>query len=64
MKAVARSIPFIILVCGVVGLVGLSNLKKDPPSSHRDQLAPLVVHAIKFGGGYRAAVERALARYR
>jgi len=24
------------------------------------QLAPLVVHAVKFGGGYRAAVERAL----
>ncbi len=28
------------------------------------QLAPLVVHAIKFGGGYPAAVARALARYR
>ncbi len=27
------------------------------------QLAPLVVHAIKFGGGYVAAVEDALARY-
>jgi fructosamine-3-kinase len=25
------------------------------------QLAPLVVHAIKFGGGYRAATEQALA---
>ena len=24
------------------------------------QLAPLVVHAIKFGGGYAAATERAL----
>jgi fructosamine-3-kinase len=24
------------------------------------QLAPLVVHAIKFGGGYVAATERAL----
>lgn len=28
------------------------------------QLAPLVVHAIKFGGGYRAAVDDALAHYR
>jgi fructosamine-3-kinase len=28
------------------------------------QLAPLVVHAIKFGGGYAGAVERALSRYR
>ena len=28
------------------------------------QLAPLVVHAIKFGGGYAAATGRALARYR
>lgn len=28
------------------------------------QLAPLVVHAIKFGGGYRGAVVEALARYR
>ena len=28
------------------------------------QLAPLVVHAIKFGGGYRAAVDAALDRYR
>ena len=27
------------------------------------QLAPLVVHAIKFGGGYPAAVDAALARY-
>jgi fructosamine-3-kinase len=28
------------------------------------QLAPLVVHAIKFGGGYAAATEAALAHYR
>lgn len=28
------------------------------------QLAPLVVHAIKFGGGYLRAVDDALARYR
>ena len=28
------------------------------------QLAPLVVHAIKFGGGYVAAAESAIARYR
>ncbi len=28
------------------------------------QLAPLVVHAIKFGGGYRQAVDDALRRYR
>ena len=28
------------------------------------QLAPLVVHAIKFGGGYIPAVENAVARYR
>lgn len=28
------------------------------------QLAPLIVHAIKFGGGYRGATEDALARYR
>ena len=28
------------------------------------QLAPLIVHAIKFGGGYRGAAEEALARYR
>ena len=27
------------------------------------QLAPLVVHAIKFGGSYPAAVDAALARY-
>ena len=27
------------------------------------QLAPLVVHAIKFGGGYVGAVEAALADY-
>ncbi len=27
------------------------------------QLAPLVVHAIKFGGGYGSAVERALDQY-
>ena len=26
------------------------------------QLAPLVVHAIKFGGGYVAGTERALAQ--
>lgn len=35
---------------------------------HRDrvslfQLCPLLVHLILFGGGYRSAVERALARY-
>ena len=28
------------------------------------QLAPLIVHAIKFGGGYRAAVDTALDRLR
>ena len=28
------------------------------------QLAPLAVHAIKFGGGYVRAVAGALARYR
>ncbi len=28
------------------------------------QLGPLVVHAIKFGGGYRQAVDDALRRYR
>jgi fructosamine-3-kinase len=28
------------------------------------QLAPLVVHAIKFGGGYVAAVDSALSTYR
>ncbi len=27
------------------------------------QIAPLVVHAIKFGGGYRAAAEAAITRY-
>ena len=27
------------------------------------QLAPLVVHAIKFGGSYVSASERAIARY-
>jgi fructosamine-3-kinase len=27
------------------------------------QLGPLVVHAVKFGGGYAASVERALGRY-
>ncbi len=28
------------------------------------QIAPLVVHAIKFGGGYVAAANDAIARYR
>jgi fructosamine-3-kinase len=28
-----------------------------------NQLSPLIVHAIKFGGGYRSAVDRALAQY-
>ncbi|MEZ5233539.1 MAG: fructosamine kinase family protein [Acidimicrobiales bacterium] len=28
------------------------------------QVAPLVVHAIKFGGGYRSAAEAAISRYR
>ena len=27
------------------------------------QIAPLVVHAIKFGGGYVQAAQRAIARY-
>ena len=27
------------------------------------QIAPLVVHAIKFGGGYRSAAAEAIARY-
>lgn len=27
------------------------------------QLAPLIVHAIKFGGGYAASIDRALSRY-
>ncbi len=28
------------------------------------QIAPLVVHAIKFGGGYVAAATQAIANYR
>ena len=28
------------------------------------QLAPLVVHAVKFGGSYRPAAAAAIARYR
>jgi fructosamine-3-kinase len=28
------------------------------------QIAPLVVHAVKFGGGYVAAAEAAIGRYR
>ncbi|MDP1821556.1 MAG: fructosamine kinase family protein [Acidimicrobiales bacterium] len=28
------------------------------------QIAPLVVHAIKFGGGYVASATAAIARYR
>ena len=28
------------------------------------QIAPLVVHAVKFGGGYVAAATAAIARYR
>ena len=28
------------------------------------QIAPLVVHAIKFGGGYVAAASEAISRYR
>jgi hypothetical protein len=27
------------------------------------QIAPLVVHAIKFGGGYAGAAARAIAQY-
>jgi fructosamine-3-kinase len=27
------------------------------------QIAPLVVHAIKFGGSYRAAAQAAISRY-
>jgi fructosamine-3-kinase len=27
------------------------------------QIAPLVVHAVKFGGGYRPAAEAAIRRY-
>jgi len=27
------------------------------------QIAPLVVHAIKFGGGYAGAAERAIGQY-
>jgi fructosamine-3-kinase len=27
------------------------------------QIAPLVVHAIKFGGGYVAAAQRAIGQY-
>lgn len=34
-----------------------------PDRVHLHQLAPLVVHAIKFGGGYVSAVGRAVARY-
>jgi len=34
---------------------------KDRVALH--QLAPLIVHAIKFGGGYRAATQEAAARY-
>ena len=48
MKAIGYSIPFMILFCGVVGLVGLSHLKKDPPQSPRTKQSALVeVRAVE-----------------
>jgi len=48
-------------------LAGL-GAEHDPPPGWEGrvalhQIAPLVVHAVKFGGGYVAAAERAIARY-
>ncbi len=40
--------------------------RSSPAGSERvalHQIAPLVVHAVKFGGGYVAAAERAIATY-
>lgn len=42
MKAVRKSIPFVILLCGVLGLVSLSRLKKDPLQASRTKQSALV----------------------
>lgn len=42
MKAIGNSLPFIILLCGIGGMLGLKSLKQDPPSSKREVLPQLV----------------------
>ncbi len=44
------------------GLAPLGNGWEDRVPLH--QLAPLIIHAVKFGGGYVAGVEEALAQLR
>ncbi len=59
-----------MLLFGGFGTAVFDRLREDAPLAddwhdriELHQIAPLVVHAIKFGGNYVAAADRAVQRY-
>ena len=66
MKALGYSIPFIILISGVAGLVGLSSLRSDPPKTERSLDVPLVETEFvrAHEGGFYIAVDGEVIPYR
>ena len=42
MNIIGKSLPFVFLLCGVVGFAALKSLRSDPPSADTEELAPLV----------------------
>ncbi len=66
MKAFVYSVPFALLVSGVAGMVGLSNMSREPPSSSRAKQAPLVetVYVERCHDGFRIHVDGEIVPYR
>lgn len=66
MKALGYSIPFIILISGVAGLVGLSSLRTDPPKTEATVDVPLVETELVRGHdeGFFIAVDGEVIAYR
>ena len=66
MKSMGKSLPFIILVVGVVGSLGLSALREEPPSTSSEPLAPLVSVAPveQCEDGFKISVDGQVIPYR
>ena len=66
MKKLNRSLPFIFLVVGVVGLAVFSSMRAEPLSVDRTELAPLVETAAvqPHDGGFCISVDGEVIPYR
>lgn len=66
MKAIGASLPFVILLVGVLGLVGLSSLKTDPPQKPPESTETLVeiTPVVPCETGFTISVDGQVIPYR